>query len=169
MSAGQAMAAPPKSWRGDALGLIGFVLVCFAVAGVAGAVTADTVDTWYRTLDKPAFTPPDWIFAPVWTVLYAAMAIAGWRVWRRTGFAGGRTALTLFAIQLLLNGAWSLLFFGGHRIGLALIDIVLLLLAIVATTFAFWRIDRVAGVLFVPYLLWVGYAAALNAAIWLQN
>ncbi len=155
--------------RGDILGLVGFFIVCFAIAGIGGAVTAGSVDTWYRTLDKPSFTPPDWVFGPAWSILYAAMAVAAWRVWRRTGFTGGRTALTLFAVQLLLNAAWSILFFGGHYTGLALADILLLWLAIVATAFAFWRIDRVAGFLFVPYVLWVGYAAALNLTIWLLN
>ncbi|MDZ3838241.1 MAG: TspO/MBR family protein [Rhodospirillales bacterium] len=169
MSAASAAGAGPASRRSDLLGLAGFLLACFAVAAAAGAVTADSVATWYPTLNKPAFTPPDWVFAPAWTVLYAAMAVAGWRVWRKVGFAGGRNALTLFAIQLLLNGVWSFLFFGAHEIGIALIDIVVLLLVIAATTAAFWRIDRIAGLLFVPYLLWVGYATALNAGIWLAN
>lgn len=159
----------PASRRADLLGLAGFLLACFAVAAAAGAVTAESVASWYPTLNKPAFTPPDWVFAPVWTVLYAAMAVAGWRVWRKVGFAGGRSALTLFAVQLLLNGAWSFLFFGAHLIGAALVEIVVLLLVIAATTLAFRRIDRIAGLLFVPYLLWVGYATALNAGIWLVN
>lgn len=87
----------------------------------------------------------------------------------KVGFGGGRNALTLFAVQLLLNGAWSFLFFGAQAIGIALVDIVVLLLVIAATMAAFWRIDRIAGLLFVPYLLWVGYATALNAGIWLAN
>lgn len=169
MRAAEAASLPPRSRRGDIIGLLGFLAVCFAVAGAAGAVTADSVASWYPTLTKPAFTPPDAVFAPVWTFLYVAMAVAAWRVWRKAGFDGARTALTLFAVQLFLNGAWSFLFFGAHRIGLALGDIVLLLMAIAATTVAFWRIDRIAGLLFVPYLLWVGYATALNAAIWLAN
>jgi|APTNR8051073442_1049403.scaffolds.fasta_scaffold00155_42 tryptophan-rich sensory protein len=159
----------PRSRRDDLIGLAGFLLAVFAVAAAAGAVTADSVATWYQTLNRPAFTPPDGVFAPVWTALYAAMAVAGWRVWRKVGFSGGRNALTLFAIQLLLNGAWSFLFFGAREIGIALIDIVVLLLVIAATTASFWRIDRIAGVLFIPYLLWVGYATALNAGIWLLN
>lgn len=159
----------PRSRRDDLIGLAGFLLAVFAVAAAAGAVTADSVATWYQTLNRPAFTPPDGLFAPVWTALYAAMAVAGWRVWRKVGFSGGRNALTLFAIQLLLNGAWSFLFFGAQEIGIALVDIVVLLLVIAATTAAFWRIDRIAGVLFLPYLLWVGYATALNAGIWLLN
>jgi tryptophan-rich sensory protein len=169
MSEATAAGLRPRSRRDDLIGLAGFLAACFAVAGAAGAVTADSVATWYQTLNKPAFTPPDGVFAPVWTVLYAAMAVAGWRVWRKAGFAGGRNALTLFAIQLLLNGAWSFLFFGAHEIGIALVDIVVLWLVIAATTVAFWRIDRIAGLLFLPYLLWVGYAAALNAGIWLLN
>lgn len=169
MSAASAAGAGPASRRADLLGLAGFLLACFAVAAAAGAVTADSVATWYPTLNKPAFTPPDWVFAPAWTVLYAAMAVAGWRVWRKVGFAGGRNAMTLFAIQLLLNGAWSFLFFGAQAIGIALVDIVVLLLVIAATAAAFWRIDRIAGLLFVPYLLWVVYATALNAGIWLAN
>lgn len=169
MSAASAAGAGPASRRADLLGLAGFLLACFAVAAAAGAVTADSVATWYPTLNKPAFTPPDWVFAPAWMVLYAAMAVAGWRVWRKVGFGGGRNALTLFAVQLLLNGAWSFLFFGAQAIGIALVDIVVLLLVIAATMAAFWRIDRIAGLLFVPYLLWVGYATALNAGIWLAN
>ncbi|MBL8658681.1 MAG: tryptophan-rich sensory protein [Rhodospirillales bacterium] len=169
MTATSAIGSPPRSLRGDIFGLLAFLTVCFAVAGVGGAVTAGSVDTWYRTLDKASFTPPDWVFGPAWSILYAAMAVAAWRIWRRTGLARGRTALTLFAIQLLLNGLWSILFFGAHRPGAALADIVLLWFAILATTLAFWRIDRVAGVLFLPYLLWVGYAAVLNLAIWLRN
>jgi tryptophan-rich sensory protein len=169
MSQAAAAGTGPKSRRADLLGLAGFLLACFAVAAAAGAVTAESVASWYPTLNKPPFTPPDWVFAPVWTVLYAAMAVAGWRVWRKVGFAGGRNALSLFAIQLLLNGAWSFLFFGAHRIGAALVEIVVLLLVIAATTLAFRRIDRIAGLLFVPYLLWVGYATALNAGIWLAN
>jgi tryptophan-rich sensory protein len=169
MSPTTAATLRPRSRRDDLIGLAGFLLAVFAVAAAAGAVTADSVATWYQTLNRPAFTPPDGVFAPVWTILYAAMAVAGWRVWRKVGFSGGRNALTLFAIQLLLNGAWSFLFFGAREIGIALVDIVVLLLVIAATTAAFWRIDRIAGLLFVPYLLWVGYATALNAGIWLLN
>ena len=161
--------ARSRTVRADILGLAGFLLICFAVAAVGGAVTASSVETWYPTLNKPAFNPPDWVFAPVWTVLYAAMAVAGWRIWRSPPTPTRRTALVLFAIQLGLNCAWSILFFGAREIGLAFADILLLLLALGATTAAFWRIDRVAGWLFLPYLLWVGYAAALNGAIWLLN
>ena len=149
--------------------LVGFLVLCFAVAGIAGAVTSSSVETWYPTLEKPAFTPPDWVFGPVWTALYAMMALAAWLVWRRTGWSGGRNALGLFLGQLALNLAWSVLFFGLQQVGWALVEIVVLLALILATTMAFFRIDWRAGALLVPYLLWVGYAGALNAGIWALN
>ena len=124
---------------------------------------------WYQALARPSWTPPDWLFAPVWAVLYVAMAVAAWRVWRRGGLAGARTALALFALQLALNAAWSWVFFGLHRIGLGLADLVLLLLVLLATTVAFFRHDRVAGWLLVPYVAWASFATALNAAIWRLN
>jgi len=151
------------------LALGGFLAPCLAVWALNGAVTATSVDGWYRTLSKPAFNPPDWVFAPVWSALYVMMALAAWLVWRRVGLAGGRIALSLWGVQLALNLAWSILFFGLNRIGLALVDIVLLLLAIATTTVAFWRIDARAGLLFLPYLLWVGYATVLNGALWALN
>ena len=147
--------------------LAAFLAVCFAVAGIGGAVTATSVDTWYPTLAKPAFTPPDRLFGPVWTVLYAMMALAAWLVWRQVGWQA--SALLLFFAQLALNLLWSVLFFGLQRVGLALVDIAVLVVLIALTTIAFWRIDRRAGLLFVPYLLWVAYASALNGAIWRMN
>ena len=150
------------------LGLVVFVALCLAVSGIGGAVTATSVGTWYQTLQKPPFNPPDWVFAPVWTTLYVLMAIAGWRVWRARSEAG-RRALSVFAIQLGLNLAWSFLFFGFQQIGLALVEVAVLLLAILATMALFWRIDRLAGALFLPYLIWVGYATLLNASLWQLN
>ncbi len=155
--------------RRDSLGFIAFLVLCLAVAALGGAATASSVGNWYPTLAKPAFNPPNWIFAPVWTALYFMMAVAGWRVWRSDGLRRARWALTLFALQLALNLAWSILFFGMHSIGAALIEIVVLLLAILATALAFWRRDRAAGMLFVPYAAWVAFAAVLNAAIWRLN
>jgi tryptophan-rich sensory protein len=152
-----------KAW----LVLLGLLALCFGVAGIAGRVTAGSVATWYPTLAKPWFTPPGWLFGPVWGVLYAMMALAAWLVWRQVGWRN--PALGLFFVQLALNLAWSLLFFGLQLIGAALAEILLLLALIAATTSAFWRIDRRAGLLLVPYLLWVGYASLLNGAIWLLN
>ena len=149
--------------------LAAFVVACLAVSAIGGAVTATSVGDWYAALDKPVFNPPDWVFAPVWTVLYLMMAVAGWRVWRRAGFRGARIALALFAAQLALNLAWSLLFFGLRRIDLALVEIVVLLAVILSTTVVFWRIDRLAGWLFVPYAAWVAYAVVLNGSLWELN
>ncbi len=147
----------------------GFLLVCFSVAAAGAAITATSVDDWYQTLDKPGFTPPDWLFAPVWTALYALMAIAGWRVWRASGFRESSWALAAFAAQLALNLGWSILFFGLNLVGAALAEMVVLLGAILLTAFLFFRRDRLAGVLFAPYAAWVGYALLLNASIWVLN
>lgn len=154
--------------RADILGLIVFLVLCLAVSGLGGAITSTSVGTWYQALEKPTFNPPDWVFAPVWTTLYVLMALAGWRVWRMKSEAG-RRALAVFALQLGLNLAWSFLFFGFQQIGLALIEVAALLFAILLTTVLFWRIDRLAGILFLPYLIWVGYATLLNASLWLLN
>ena len=151
------------------LGLIGFVLVCFGAAGIGSAVTASQIDGWYATLAKPGWNPPNWIFGPVWTTLYLAMAVAGWLVWRQGGVAGARGPLLLFAVQLILNTLWSCLFFGLTSPGLAFVEILLLWAAIAATTVSFWSRSKIAGALFLPYLAWVSFAAVLNFTIWRLN
>jgi tryptophan-rich sensory protein len=148
--------------------LAGFILLCLLVAAVGGAVTASSVGTWYQGLAKPSFNPPDWVFGPVWTTLYILMAIAAWRVWRLE-LARRRPALALWALQLALNLCWSFVFFGARAIGPALAEIVVLLAAILATLVLFWRLDRLAGALLVPYAAWVAFAAVLNAALWRLN
>jgi tryptophan-rich sensory protein len=148
-------------------GLVVFLALSAIVSGLGGLATSTSVGDWYQTLHKPAFTPPDRAFAPVWTVLYILMALAAWRVWRKVGWR--HKAIRLYLAQLALNFAWSLLFFGGQTVGIALLDILLLTGAIVATTLAFWRIDHWAAALMIPYLLWVAYAVLLNAAIWWMN
>jgi len=153
----------------DILGLAGFVSLCLAVSAIGGAITATSVDGWYRTLAKPAFNPPDWIFAPVWTALYLLIAIAGWRAWRQARSGLRQAALSAFAVQLALNLAWSWCFFGLQRLGLAAIEIGVLLCAIGVTGLLLWRVDRWAGALFLPYLAWVGYAALLNVTLWTMN
>lgn len=122
---------------------------------------------WYGSLDKPTWTPPDAVFAPVWMALYALMSLAVWQVWRKRGW--NTHAMLLYAAQLVFNGVWSWLFFGLHRIGLAAVEIALLSLLIVTTLIAFWRISAVAGTLLLPYAAWVVFAAALNAAVWRLN
>jgi tryptophan-rich sensory protein len=149
--------------------LLALLAVCLGAGLVGAALTAGPVRDWYPTLHKPAWTPPDWLFGPVWTALYVLMALAAWLVWRRAGWPASRTALGLFAVQLLLNVAWSGLFFALHSPGLAFAEILLLWSAIVATLWAFGRVSAPAAGLLVPYLLWVTYAAALNGAIWRMN
>ncbi len=134
-----------------------------------GLITASSVGTWYTTLQKPSFNPPGWLFAPVWTTLYVLMAIAAWRIWRRPGSQARRMALALFAAQLGFNLLWSVVFFGLREIGLALAEILILLVLVAVNMFAFWRIDRPAGALFIPYVLWVGFATILNASLWVLN
>lgn len=151
----------------DFTALAVFLTICLGVMAIGGAITSTTVGTWYQTLAKPAFAPPDWVFGPVWATLYIMMAIAGWLAWRRAGLRN--PGLSLFIAQLALNLAWSGLFFGMRWIGLAFIEILILWIAIAMTMRAFWGIDRIAALLFVPYLVWVGYAAALNGAIWAIN
>lgn len=153
---------------GETAALIRFVALVMIVAWIGSSVTLPVIPTWYASLTKPSFTPPNWVFGPVWTTLYLMMAYAAWRVWRTANGPRG-AALAVFAIQLALNLAWSLLFFGAKQIGLALLDIVVLLMAIVATMAAFARVDRVALWLLAPYFAWVAYASALNFAIWRLN
>ena len=148
--------------------LLFFVGLCLAVGALGGWVTATSVKTWYPTLSKPSFTPPDAVFGPVWTVLYVLMGIAAWRV-RRAGAVAAREAMTLFALQLALNLLWSVVFFGLQKIGVAVLVIVLLEAAILATIAMFHRLDRIAAALMLPYALWVAFAAVLNIAIWRLN
>lgn len=147
--------------------LTGLLVIAAATFAVAALAAQFRPGEWYVQLHKPAWTPPDAVFAPVWTLLYAMMALAAWRVWCTTGWK--HAALALYGLQLALNGAWSWLFFGQHRLGWAALEIVLLWLLIVATLVTFWRVRRSAGWLLVPYAAWVGFAVALNAAVWRLN
>jgi tryptophan-rich sensory protein len=146
------------------------ILVCEAVGVVAAVATQASVQTWYPTLAKPFFTPPDWLFAPVWIVLYAMMGVAAAFVWRLgTGERGVQVALAVFVAQLVLNAAWSLVFFGARSITGGLVVIAVLWLALAATAWLFFGLRPLAGWLLVPYLAWVSYALALNAALWRLN
>lgn len=149
--------------------LVVFVGLCLAVGAAGGWVTADSVKTWYTTINKPSFTPPNWVFGPVWTGLYVLMGVAAWRVWCKARPDQLRVPLALFAVQLALNLAWSVVFFGAHRIGGAVVVIVGLEAAILATMVAFRRMDGLAALLLVPYALWVAFAAVLNVAVWKSN
>jgi benzodiazapine receptor len=147
------------------------MLVAFVVASYAAAATGVIFrpGDWYKQLDKPRWRPPDWLFAPVWTVLYASIALSGWLVWREAGIASAGLPLGVYAVQLLLNAAWTPIFFGLHRPGLALIEIVMLWTTILATIITFQPVSVPAALLLVPYLVWVSFASALNFSIWRRN
>ena len=145
--------------------LLGLLLLVFAVAGIGGWLTSLGMPEWYASLRKPGWQPPSWLFGPVWTALYVAMAVAAWLVWREAGIEGAGAALALWGVQLLLNLAWSGLFFALRSPGWALVEIAVLWLAILATTVLFFRHSAWAGALMVPYLAWVTFASALNTAI----
>lgn len=160
----------PMNRTKQTLGLVVLLAICLGAAAAGSAVTNPRIAGWYATLNKPSWTPPNWVFGPVWTVLYVGMAVAAWLIWRQRGMVGSaRTPLVLFAVQLAFNVAWSWLFFGLRSPGLAFLDIVLLWIAIAATLVAFWRRSLAAGLLLVPYLAWVTFAAILNLAIWQLN
>jgi tryptophan-rich sensory protein len=145
---------------------VGFVAACF-LAAMTGALFRP--GEWYERLKKPAWRPPNRLFAPVWTILYLMIAISGWLVWREAGFTGAALPLAVYALKLLLNAAWTPLFFGLHRPDLGFVDIVLLWLSIVATIMLFVPISFGAALLLVPYLAWVTFATALNFAVWRLN
>ncbi|SHN74479.1 TspO/MBR family protein [Cryptosporangium aurantiacum] len=154
--------------RHDGVALIGFLAAAFATAAVGGLASVDA-GTYYNGLDRPAWAPPSGLFGPVWTVLYTLIGIAGWLAWRRGGFRAAPAAFALYAGQLVLNAAWTWLFFAGEQPGAAFAEITVLWLVILATAVLFARRSRPAGLLLVPYLAWVGYAAALNFALWTSN
>jgi translocator protein len=144
-----------------------FLVVTLAVGALASLFTEPSIPTWYAGLQHPAIVPPTYLFAPVWTALYILMAVAAWRVWKKTGLRSMEMAA--FTVQLALNFAWSVLFFFQHRIGAALVEILALDLAILATALLFVRRDRLAGLLLLPTLAWTGFASLLTHAFWRLN
>ena len=149
--------------------LVSWLGICFAVAGVSGRMTASEIPGWYRTLVRPRIAPPNWVFGPVWTTLYALMAIAAWRVWLSAPSPLRAWGLALFMAQLGLNFAWSWIFFHKHAIGAALAEVLLLWAAIGATTLVFARVAPAAAWLMAPYWAWTTFATVLNAAFWRVN
>lgn len=149
-------------------GLAAWLVMVFIFAGI-GAVASVEAGSFYSKLARPEWAPPASVFGPVWTALYAMMGISAWLVWRIAGFAASRTALLLFLVQLVINALWSWLFFGWHLGGWAFADVIVLWIMIVATLVAFWGNSRLAGLLLVPYLLWVSFAAVLNYSVWQLN
>jgi translocator protein len=162
-------AADRPSRRRD-IGAATLALATVVAVSLAGQLaTYPNLTPWYAGLSKPAFNPPNWVFAPVWTALYLLMAFAGWRVLRLRPSPARRRALMLFFTQLTLNAAWSWMFFAAHSPLLGLVNIIPQWLVIVATIVAFTRLDRLAARCLVPLALWVAYAAVLNAAVWWLN
>jgi tryptophan-rich sensory protein len=158
----------PFPVKHQAVGLLGWLLAS-SLAAALGAIASIRAGAFYAQLARPDWAPPAEVFGPVWTVLYALMAIAAWLVWRVAGFRAARTPLVLFLVQLVVNASWSWLFFAWHLGGAALADILLLWVLVVATLVAFWRVRPVAGALLVPYLLWISFAMALNWSVWQLN
>ncbi len=151
--------------------LAGLLIVCIGGGAATGLITANNINTWYEPLIKPGWTPPAWLFGPVWSLLYTLMAVAMWLVWRSQGqsWRDIRPAAAWFFVQLALNLIWTPVFFGMHRTGWALLIIALLNLAVAATIVVFARYQRLAAGLLVPYLIWCLYATSLNAGIWWLN
>jgi len=151
---------------GEVVALLGFVLAG-AAAAIPGAVFRP--GEWYQELMKPPWCPPNWLFGPVWLVLYISIAISGWLVWREAGIEGAATALLVYALQLVLNGLWSAIFFGLRRPDLALIELVCLWVSIAITIILFYPVDQIAAFILVPYAAWVSFAVALNYSVWRLN
>jgi len=145
--------------------LAGFVLLVFAISGAGAIIVADAPGTWYAGLAKPTFTPPGWLFGPVWTILYISMAVAAWLVWMRRSTKPVTRPLVVFGIQLFLNAIWTPLFFGLHNLQAAMIDLAALWISLLATIILFWRVRPSAGMLLLPYMAWTTFAGVLNFCI----
>jgi tryptophan-rich sensory protein len=152
-----------------AASLVFLILICEGIGLLGARWTAPEIQTWYRTLSKPSFNPPSWVFGPVWTLLYLLMAIAAWRILHAPASTDRNAGLALFAIQLGLNLLWSWIFFRRHALGIALAEIICLWLAIALTAILFARIDSIAAWLLAPYLAWTAFASLLNGGIWRLN
>lgn len=167
MNAPSAALAHPRSSAGRSLAaLAGWLLLTYSASATAVFVSTGG---WYAELAKPIWNPPGWLFGPAWTVLYAMIAVAAWRVWLQGGWSRQKAALRLYILQWALNALWTPLFFGLHQPGWALAEILVLLTAILATIRVFWRVDRPAGLLLLPYAAWVAFATVLNRTIWRLN
>jgi len=151
------------------LSLIIFIIIAQSAGIIGSFFTAPQIETWYVFLEKPFFAPPNWLFAPAWVTLYTLMGIASFLVWQKRQFPRARSALYFYLSQLLFNALWSIVFFGMQSPFLGFLVIVILWLLIFITMVKFWKTEKIAGLLFIPYILWVSFAAALNLAIWQLN
>ncbi|MFD2891964.1 TspO/MBR family protein [Flavobacterium chuncheonense] len=156
---------------GKYLRIIYVVAICLAIGYLSSLVTQSSITTWYPTIEKPIFNPPNWVFAPVWTLLFIMMGVSGGIIWNKleSNKTAVKKALFFFTAQLLLNALWSYLFFGLNNILLALIEIILLWLIIYETYILFKQLDKTAGRLLIPYLAWVGFATILTGSIYFLN
>lgn len=153
----------------DMASLIAFGVFALLALAAASSGAVFTPDAWYRAMNKPSWTPKDWVFPTVWTPLYALIAISGWLVWREAGVAGAALPLAVYLVQLVLNAGWSAIFFGMKKPGLAFAEVLTLWLSIALTMALFWPISKTAALLLAPYLLWVTIASALNFQVWRMN
>ena len=158
-----------RSTQEKASGLVASVLVCFGAALLGNLATTSQVPTWYAGIAKPPWTPPDWLFGPVWSLLYAMMALSVWLIWLQAERRNAKMPLFWFGTQLALNSLWSVLFFGMQRPAWSMVEVFFLWLAILITICVFWPISRLAALLLYPYLGWVSFASVLNLAIWHLN
>lgn len=150
--------------------LICSVALCIFIGFLGSFVTRDSVSTWYADLSRPCFTPPDWTFGVVWPILYMMMGISAFLIWNM-GFdkIEVKVALGIFGLQLILNGLWTPIFFGLHLVGVALVEIIMMWIAILLTIISFWKISKPATLLLLPYILWVSFAVVLNASLFILN
>jgi benzodiazapine receptor len=157
-----------RSTLSQVIGLVGWLAIVFVAAAIGAAASVDA-STFYAQLVRPTWAPPASAFGPMWSVLYLLMGIAAWLVWRERNVSGEKAALTLFIVQLCLNSLWSWLFFAWRNGAFAFVEVLVLLILIAATIVAFWRINRLAAALMLPYLAWVCLASALTLSVWQGN
>lgn len=155
--------------RSNGIKLIISIVLCVSLGSVGGLVTVNEIPTWYATLNKPSFNPPNWLFGPVWTILYLLMGISVYMIWKQPVSTERNKALQLFILQFILNFCWSFIFFGLHATGWALIEMIALWILILLSILHFAKHSKTAAWLLVPYILWVSFALLLNAAIWKLN
>ncbi len=159
----------PPSPKQRFLGVLIAVLVTLCAGLVGNLLGADAIATWYASLEKPSWNPPNWIFGPVWTILYVLMGIAAYLVWEKTKDSSRRAALVVYGVQLFLNALWSIIFFTFKQPAIAFGEIVIMWITILATIILFWRIRPLAAALLLPYIAWVTFASVLNFAVWQLN
>lgn len=155
--------------KSDLIKLITSIVLCVSLGAVGGLVTVNEIPTWYASLNKPSFNPPNWLFGPVWTTLYFLMGVSAYLIWKQPVSIARNQALQLFILQFLFNFCWSFIFFGLHATGWALIEMIALWILILMTILHFAKHSKLAAWLLVPYISWVSFALLLNAAIWRLN